>query len=277
MRKDLYYLMLIAPMAIFAGIFYLVPLINIGYLSVSDPTAGLDNYRLLFSSASIQKVFRTTLYICAVTTLFSVIIGYILAFAAHVSPKRMRVWITFCVLVPFWMSVLIRAFSWVTLLRSEGLINSALLAIGIIDQPLAMMNNSLGVMIGMTHYMIPYAFLPLLSNMDGVDPALVSASRGLGASPSTTFWKVFLPLTKAGIFAAVLLVFILSLGFYVTPVILGGGRTVMVAEYMTVQIQQTVRWGLASTLSIALLLTVFVLIAAVSRTMNMRRVLGGGA
>lgn len=276
MRRELYYFALVCPMLAFAGVFYILPLANIAYLSVSEPGFGLDNYALLLSSSSIRRVFVTTLYICAATTVLSVLIGYVLAFAAHVSSPRQRLWIMFCVLVPFWLSVLIRAFSWVTLLRTEGLINSALMQSGLINEPMAMMNNRLGVIIGMTHYMIPYAFLPLIASMDGINPSFVSAARGLGAGPATAFWKVFMPLTKAGTFAAVLLVFILSLGFYVTPVILGGGRTVMVAEYMTVQVQQTVRWGLASSLSIVLLATVFVLIGVMSRTMNMGRVVGGG-
>lgn len=275
MRKDLPYLALLAPMLGFVGIFYIVPLLGIGYLSFSDPSLGFGNYQLLLTSSAVRRVLATTLYICAMTTILSVVIGYALAFAAHISTPRGRTIILFCVLVSFWMSVLIRAFSWMTLLRTEGVINSFLIKVGLISDPLQLMNNQLGVVIGMTHYMVPYAFLPILSNMASINPALVGAARGLGASPARTFASVFLPLTKPGIFAAVLLVFILCLGFYVTPVILGGGRTVIVAEYMTVQVQQTARWGVASAMSVILLGIVFALIVGFSRTMNISKMLGG--
>ncbi|HTI44880.1 MAG TPA: ABC transporter permease subunit, partial [Candidatus Nitrosotalea sp.] len=139
----------------------------------------------------------------------------------------------------------------------------------------AMSNNEFGVIIGMTHYMTPYAVLPLLASMDGINPALVAAARGLGAGATQSFRKVFLPLTKPGIFAATILVFIMTLGFFVTPIILGGGRTVMIAEYITVQMQQTLRWGLAAALATVLLGVVLLLIGLLSRSMDMRKMLGG--
>jgi putative spermidine/putrescine transport system permease protein len=128
----------------------------------------------------------------------------------------------------------------------------------------------------MTHFMTPYAVLPLLASMDGINPALILAARGLGAGSTQSFLKVFLPLTKPGIFAALILVFIMTLGFFVTPIILGGGRTVMIAEYITVQMQQTLRWGLAAALATVLLAVVLLLIGALSRSMDMRKMLGGG-
>jgi len=176
--------------------------------------------------------------------------------------------------LPFWISVLVRAFSWVTLLRNNGLINQALLDAGLIAEPLALVRNELGVIIGMVHYMTPFAVLPLYANMRGIDPRLVAAARGLGASPLAAFARVFLPLSLPGIIGSGVLVFIFSLGFYVTPAILGGGKVLMVAEYISLQITETLRWGLGSMLASTLLIAVFAVMALLSRFVNLRRLFG---
>jgi putative spermidine/putrescine transport system permease protein len=274
-RQERVYWLFLAPVLLAMLVFFLLPLLQVFWISFSDPAIGTDNYTRLVSNRAIQKVVMTTLRICLTTTLLSVIIGYVIAFTVTLAPPRTRSLLMFAILVPFWMSVLVRAFAWVTLLRNEGIINSFLMSMGVIDSPLAMSNNEFGVIIGMTHYMTPYAVLPLLASMDGINPALVAAARGLGAGATQSFCKVFLPLTKPGIFAATILVFIMTLGFFVTPIILGGGRTVMIAEYITVQMQQTLRWGLAAALATVLLGVVLLLIGLLSRSMDMRKMLGG--
>ena len=274
-RQERVYWLFLVPVLLAMLVFFLLPLLQVFWISFSDPDIGTDNYVRLVSNRAIQKVVLTTLRICLTTTLLSVVIGYIIAFTVTLAPPRTRSLLMFAILVPFWMSVLVRAFAWVTLLRNEGIINSFLMSFGIIDSPLAMSNNEFGVIIGMTHYMTPYAVLPLLASMDGINPALVAAARGLGAGATQSFRKVFLPLTKPGVFAATILVFIMTLGFFVTPIILGGGRTVMIAEYITVQMQQTLRWGLAAALATALLAVVLLLIGFLSRSMDMRKMLGG--
>ncbi|HVJ42998.1 MAG TPA: ABC transporter permease [Dongiaceae bacterium] len=275
-RQERVYWLFLAPVLLALLVFFLLPLLQVFWISFSDPSIGTDNYVRLVESRAIQKVVLTTLRICAITTAAAVLIGYVIAFTVTLAPPRTRSLLMFAILVPFWMSVLVRAFAWVTLLRNEGVINSFLMSFGIIDSPLAMSNNEFGVIIGMTHFMTPYAVLPLLASMDGINPALVAAARGLGAGTTQSFLKVFLPLTKPGIFAATILVFIMTLGFFVTPIILGGGRTVMIAEYITVQMQQTLRWGLAAALATVLLAVVLLLIGLLSRSMDMRKILGGG-
>jgi putative spermidine/putrescine transport system permease protein len=274
-RQERVYWLFLAPVLLAMLVFFLLPLLQVFWISFSDPSFGTDNYTRLVSNRAIQKVVLTTLRICLTTTVLSVVIGYVIAFTVTLASPRTRSLLMFAILVPFWMSVLVRAFAWVTLLRNEGIINSFLMSFGIIDSPLAMSNNEFGVIIGMTHYMTPYAVLPLLASMDGINPALVAAARGLGAGATQSFRKVFLPLTKPGIFAATILVFIMTLGFFVTPIILGGGRTVMIAEYITVQMQQTLRWGLAAALATVLLGVVLLLIGLLSRSMDMRKMLGG--
>jgi putative spermidine/putrescine transport system permease protein len=178
------------------------------------------------------------------------------------------------VLVSFWVSVLVRAFAWLTLLRSNGIINEWLIGLGLIDEPLDLVRNQFGVLVGMVHYMIPYAVLPLLANMKGIDTRLMSASRGLGAGAVETFIRIYLPLSLPGIIAAGLLVFIISLGFFVTPAILGGGRVLMIAEYVSVQVLITTQWGAASMLSAVLLISVFGLLFLMSRFVNLNTMFG---
>jgi putative spermidine/putrescine transport system permease protein len=163
--------------------------------------------------------------------------------------------------VPFWISVLVRAFSWITILRRQGVLNRWLLDAGIVSRPLELVYNTLGVTIGMVHYMIPFATLLLYANLSDIDRRIMQAARSLGARPATVLWRVWIPLSMPGIALATLFVFVFSLGFFVTPALLGGGKTLMVAEYISVQVSTTARWDLATSMSTTLLLVVGSLVA----------------
>jgi putative spermidine/putrescine transport system permease protein len=178
------------------------------------------------------------------------------------------------VILPLWISVLVRAFAWVTLLRREGLVNTALMSTGLLDQPLALIWNELGIVIGMVHYMLPFGILPLWSAMRDIDRRFIAAARGLGASRFEAFWRVFLPLSLPGVVGAGLLVFIFSLGFFVTPAILGGGRTLMIAEYISVQILDVVRWGPGTMLASTLVIIIAILLAALGRVVDFKKLFG---
>ncbi len=268
------YWLLLLPLLVPLVLLYLVPLGRVLWISFTDPTPSLANYERLLAFPALQRVLFTTLRIGAITTGLALLLGYLVAYVmVHAGPRH-RLWVTAFVLVPFWVSLLVRAFAWLTLLRTEGVINQALLGWGLVGQPLALVHNELGVVIGMVHYMVPYATLPLYANMQGIDPRLADASRSLGAGPLTTFLRIFLPLSLPGIAAAGVLVFIFSLGFFVTPALLGGGRVVMIAEYVSVQILQTVRWGVGTMMASVLLLTVVLLLLAMSRVVDLRRLFG---
>ena len=178
-------------------------------------------------------------------------------------------------LVSFWISVLVRTFSWLMLLGRNGVVNSTLDALGIISAPIPFMRNELGVLIGMVHYMVPYAVLPIFAAMQSIDGRVVQASRSLGATGAQTFWRVYLPLTKPGVVAASLVVFIINLGFYVIPAVLGGGKVLMVAEYISVQVLITLQWGTAAMLAAILLFGVLALMFVMSRFMKLSTVFGG--
>ena len=270
------YWLLIAPALLLMGIFYIYPIGRVLWMSVTVPGPGLDNYELLASSASIQRMLWTTARISVLTTVFTLLLAYVVAYAlVHSSPSVQR-WMFLGVLVPLWISVLVRAFAWFVLLRREGLINSALMATGVTDSPLSLIWNETGVMIGMVHYMLPLGILPIFSNMRDIDQRCIAAARGFGASRFEAFWRVFLPLSLPGVVGASILVFIFSLGFFVTPALLGGGKTLMIAEYIKVQILEVVRWGVASMLAAVLLIVIGVLLAALSRLVNLRKLFGAG-
>jgi len=271
------YWLLVAPLLGLVIALYVWPVLDILRLSVTDPVPGLQNYAQIVTKPALVKILWTTFRICLITTVLSVAIGYLIAYAMVHLGSRERAWMLVLVLISFWVSVLVRAFAWLTLLGRNGLVNQALMASGLLDEPMALVRNELGVLIGMVHYMVPYAVLPLLANMQGLDRRIMDASRNLGAGPIRTFVRIYLPLTIPGVVASSLLVFIISLGFYVTPAILGGGRVLMVAEYVSVQVLVTVQWGTASMLATLLLIGVFALMYILSRFMRLSDIFGARA
>lgn len=272
-RRTIYWLLIAPALALILSL-YIFPLLRVLWISFDEPVLGLQNYRLLLTSVAIHHIVWTTARICVLTTVVTMVGGYAVAYALVHVGERHRQWMFFCVLLPFWVSVLVRAFAWVTLLRPNGVLNSALLALGIIDSPLELVRNEFGVVVGMVHYMLSYAILPLFANMQGIDKRLVAAARGLGAGPFTAYRRVFLPLSLPGIVSAAVLVFVFSLGFYITPAILGGGRTVMIAEYISANIRDNLRWGLATMLASSLLITVFLTLGLLSRLVDVRKLFG---
>lgn len=268
---------IVAPLLAVVVALYLGPILDIIWLSFTDPEPGLGNYRKLYESDSLLRIVWTTFRICVYTTVLSVVFGYMVAYAMVHCHRREKNLMLTLLLVSFWISILVRTFSWLMLLSRNGLVNSALEGIGLIAEPVAFMRNEPGVLVGMVHYMTPYAVLPLLVSMQALDTRVMDASRNLGASGVQTFLRVYLPLTVPGIVAATLLVFILSLGFYVTPAILGGGKVLMVAEYISVQLLVTLQWGTAAMLAALMLFGVLAMLWLMSRFMKLSAVFGSSA
>lgn len=268
---------LILPAFLLMTGFYIAPILQVLAISVTEPTVGLDNYERLLTNAGVQRAILTTLRIGVITTAIALFLGYALSYViALASPGAQRWWLL-GVLVPLWISVLVRAFAWVTLLRRQGLVNEGLRSLGAIDAPLELVWNEFGIVVGMVHYMVPYAVLPMLASMREIDPRLLAAARGMGASRFTAFSRVFLPLSMPGLIAAGVLVFIFSLGFYITPAILGGGKTLMAAEWIKIQILDIVRWGMGTMLATVLVVAILVTLAIFSRVVNLKRLFGAGA
>lgn len=275
-RPSLGWWLLILPALALLLAFYVAPIAQVLAISVSEPEPGLGNYERLFTSEGVQRVILTTLRICVITTAFALLLGYAMAYAISLATPRARGWWILAVLVPLWISVLVRAFAWVTLLRRQGLVNNTLIQSGLISEPLPLVWNEFGILVGMVHYMVPFAVLPMLSSMREIDPRLLAAARGLGATRGQVFRQVFLPLSMPGVIAAGVLVFIFSLGFYITPAILGGGKTLMVAEWISLQILDLIRWGLGTMMATMLIVTILVTLVVFSRVVDLRRMFGSG-
>lgn len=265
---------LLAPLPLLLAAAYAVPFLGIASWSVTLPTPGLSRWEALVSDPLILSVAVRTLRICLTTTVVSVVLAYVLAYVWVRGTPRWSAAIEICVLVPFWISVLTRAFGWVALLANRGLLNTWGESLGLLDEPLALVRNEFGVIVGMTHFLVSFAVLPLASSMRRVDERVLMAARGLGASRARCFWTVWVPMTRTGIVGATLLVLVFSLGFFVTPAILGGGRSVMVAEFVWVKMFQSPDWGLGAAISVALLAVVSALMALYVRFTRPQELVG---
>jgi putative spermidine/putrescine transport system permease protein len=267
------YWFLVLPALTIMIVFYIWPLLGIWQISLTEPKAGIENYTRMFDSNAVTTSFILTFRIAIKTTIGCLILGYIVAYVISNFARRAKPLMIALVLLPFWVSVLIRSFSWIVLLGRSGIVNDTLIGAGVIDSPLRLMHNEFGVVLAMIHVMLPFAVLPMMANMRGISGAYVDAARGLGASEFTAFRKVYFPQTMPGVMSGALLVFVLSLGFYITPALLGGGRVLMISEYITYQIQEFLNWGLGSALSVALLVATAIVILIAARFVNLRSAL----
>lgn len=261
-------LLLLGPLLLFLALAYVLPFLGVLRWSVTLPEPGLEQYRVALSDPLVLSVFWRTLRICAVVTVLSVSAGYAVALLWVRGGPVARLLTELCIFIPFWISVLTRAFGWLSILSNRGLINSSLEGAGLIAEPLALVRNEFGVIVGMTHFLIPFAVFPIASAMRGLDERVLMAARGMGAGRTRIFWRVFVPMTLPGVLGAALLVFVFSIGFFITPAILGGGRSVMVAELIYLRIFQSPDWGLAAAISVVLMVSVAVFLALLLRRLS---------
>jgi len=258
-------LLLMAPLLALLMFAYVLPFLGVARWSLTLPETGLEQYRKLAGDPLILSVFLRTFRICIVVTVLAVTSAYAITYVWVRGTRLQRRILEICILVPFWISLLTRAFGWLALLSNRGLINTWLLATGLIDGPLALVRNEGSVVAGMMHVLIPFAVFPLASAMRAVDERVLLAARGMAASRLRIFWSVFLPMTYSGVIGAALIVFVFGLGFFVTPAILGGGRSVMTAELVYLRMFQSPDWGLGAAISVALVLIVATLMGLLSR------------
>lgn len=268
MRKplsSLSFLALAGPLLLFLVLIYLIPFLGVANWSITLPEPGLTQYQKLAGDPLVLSVFLRTFRICAMVTVITVAAAYMIAYVwVRGTPLQQRL-AELCILIPFWISVLTRAFGWLALFSNRGLVNSWLQSLGFISEPLTLVRNEFGVIVGMTHFLIPFAVFPLASAMRSLDERVFLAARGMGAGPLRIFWKVFVPMTFSGIIGATLIVFVFALGFFVTPAILGGGRSVMVAELIYLRMFQSPDWGLGAAISVTLVVIVAALMGLLFR------------
>lgn len=222
-------------------------------------------------------VLLRTFGMAAIVTVLCLVLGFPLAYLMVSLPTRHSNLLMILVLLPFWTSVLVRVAAWIVLLQNEGLVNQLMMALGLTDSPVQLLFNNVGVYIAMTHILLPFMVLPLYSVMKGISPVYLRAAVSLGCPPFKSFWKVYFPQTLPGIGAGALLVFIMSMGYYITPALLGGPKEQMVSYFIAFYTNQTINWGMAAALSAVLLAATLVLYAFYARYLGPTRKAGAKA
>jgi len=245
--------LLAAPLILFLAIIYVWPVGSLLTASVTEPSWGDQNFRQLVASGIYGHVFWLTFKLSFIVTAATLLLAYPVAYYLTVTSSRVGLWLMFLILVPSWTSVLVRSFGWMILLGRHGVVNALLSRTHLTEQPLQLMFNTGTVEVAMIAILLPFMILPLYSAMRAIDPTLVPASRGLGANPLQAFWRIYLPLSRPGIVTGTSIVFVLSLGFFITPALLGGTRDITVAMLILQQFDALLNWGFGAALSAVLL------------------------
>ena len=265
-------LLLIAPLALLLGGAFFLPIGRLLLTSVTEPSLGLNHYRRLLTEPLFVQVIGRTVGIALSCTVLALLLGYPVAV---LMARPGRVWpkvVAACVLVPMWTSALVRSYAWIALLGRRGIVNTLLIDTGLIGRPLTMLYTSGAVLVGMTHILLPFMVLPIFSALRALPPDLPRAAANLGAGRVRTFLTVILPLSLPGLFAGCLLVFVMSLGFYVTPALLGGPRTLMIATLISQQATELLDWPFAGAISTVLLVLSLGTTVAFKRVLRLDRV-----
>jgi len=253
---------LLSPFFLLYGVLLAWPLASMVRQSLLD---GLTQYVRVVRNPLFRLAMTNTLVISAVTTACALVLGYLCAAAIWRSSGVVRVVVLALVLLPFWTGVLVKNFAWAVLLHDHGIINGLLRDLGLIRQPLPLLHNRFAVIVGMVHFVLPYAVFPILAAMSGIDDRLERAAQSLGASRFEASRLVVFPLTLPGVYAAALLVFIVCTGFFITPVLLGGPKDMMAANLVEYYARQLVDFQAASAVAVLIVAGVSVLVAVYER------------
>ncbi len=266
---------LLVPCLVLLVFFFLLPLIRIFGLSFFDPVFTLKHYFRIFQVEVYLQVLLRTMTVALLVGACCLLLGYPAAYLLAELPPRIANILMIFVLIPLWTSILVRTYSWMVLLGREGLLNKMLLYFQLIHEPLSLLYTSKAVILGMVQILLPFMILPLFSAMKGIDRSLLKASRSLGAGPAQTFLRVYFPLSLPGVAAGFILVFILSLGFFITPALLGGRKDIMISMLIENQVRELLNWGFAAALSLVLLLATAVILAVFNRFASVEKLFSG--
>ena len=246
--------MLAVPGTVFIFLFFIVPVGLILVQSVLDPGFTLAFYARLFSAPEYLDIFSITFKIALITSAISMLVSYPVAYLLVVAPPAVRSVMLTAILLPFWTNVLIRCYAWMLILQTTGVLNELLVNwLHVLTAPLPLVFNLTGLIIGMVHYIVPINILVLFSVMKAIDLRLLQAAKGLGANPLRAFVAVFVPLSMPGVRASAMLIFVIALGFFVMPALLGGRREITVAMLVSMYFSEILNWGFGSALAMVLL------------------------
>jgi len=256
------------PALALLAVLFAYPVLRLIALSVEG--GSLTWYATALGESLYLEVFWITIRIAVIVTAMTLVLSYPVAYFLATT-SRLGAALGFAlVILPLWTSILVRTYAWMVLLGRNGIVNKSLIAVGAIDEPLALLHNELGVIIGMVHVLMPYMVLPIYAAMRRVDPDLLQAAEGLGAGTFRIFRRVFLPLSAQGIYAGCILVFVLSVGFFITPALLGGGRVIMIAVLIEQQVRDVLNWPFASALATVLLVATIAIYGIAQRATGER-------
>jgi ABC-type spermidine/putrescine transport system permease subunit I len=266
---------LAVPGLLLIGVIALAPITWLFWLSFRNASGfTLEHYeRLLHPTYTLT--LQTTFQLSFLVTAICIALGYPLAYLISQARPRVAALLMLLLLFPVWTSLLVRCYAWLVLLQRRGVVNTWLQDTGLIETPLRLMHNFTGTTIGMVHIMLPFMVLPLYATMRSINRDYMRAAANLGASPVKAFWDVFVPLSLPGLFAGIIIVFVLCLGFYVTPALLGGGRVMMWSMQIERNVTYHSDWGAASALGVVLLLMTLALLWGLGRLIGFDRIVGG--
>jgi putative spermidine/putrescine transport system permease protein len=249
------------PALLLVIVFFVLPVLVLLSRSITEPVFGFGNYVALLGSSTYVKIFSNTFFVAGIVTFISLVIGFPVAWALAIMPQRWANVVFAIVLLSMWTNLLARTYAWMVLLQRTGVINKTLMGLGLIDKPLAMVNNLTGVTIGMTYIMLPFIIIPLYGVIRKIDPAILQAAALCGATRFQALVYVLLPLAAPGMFSGALMVFVMSLGYFVTPSLLGGTSNMMLAELIAQFVQSLVNWGMGGAAALVLLVVTLALYA----------------
>jgi len=264
--------LLLAPLA-FKALFFVWPILTVIIRGFTDPELGLSNYARIFGGGPYLQVLWITMETAGIVTLLCAIIAYPVSYVIASTRGSLTNLLMAFVIISLWTSVIIRSYAWMVVFQRNGVLNQFLIGMEILELPISFLPGTLAVNVGMVHIMLPFMLLPLLASMRTIDRTLIAAAEVMGANPWTAFRKVFFPLSLPGLGAGSALVFMMSLGFFITPALLGGPRHMMAAVLIEQQANRLLDWGLASALSTVLLMLTTAIYLVYLRVM---RGAGGG-
>lgn len=271
-------LLLLAPALVLLVLLFVVPIVRIAWVALADPSFGFDRFADFFQSPASRRSLLTTLRISLVVTVLATLVGLIVAWELRSSPsrwKRAALWSA--ALFPLWTSVVVRNYAFTILLQRKGVVNTALVGAGVVEEPIGILYTDTAVILGMLYTMLPYAILPIYASLVNLDPALVAAAESLGASRPRAIAGVVLPLIAPSVFAAAAIVFVVSVGFYITPILLGGPDAPFLATFIDQQLFSLYDFPGAAATATVLFATAILVVAVAWRVVGfeqLRKALG---
>jgi putative spermidine/putrescine transport system permease protein len=261
---------LVAPSLGLVLLLFLYPLLRLVAESFFDPAPGFGNYIAVVTDPTLWQIIEATVSIAAQCTVVTLLLAYPVSYLLSRQPRSRANLLMMFVLLPFWTSLLVRMYAWMVLLGRHGIINEAVMDMGLTARPYPLLYNRFAVVVGMSHYLLPFMVLSLYSTMLGIDRSVIEAASSMGSSFRQTFLRIYLPLSLPGIYAGCLLVFILGMGFYITPALLGSPQETTISVYIQQQIQ-LLNWGEGTAMAVVLVAIVIGLFVIYDRLLGFDR------